>query len=162
MSKYTIKETAQKIWLPESTLRYYETMWLIENISRDPSSKHRSYSEENINLLWAIACLNATWMSIWDMKRYLTNLNSWDQSHKEQIKILKDQEKKLIQEEKNIKIRKKYIQEKIKYWNAINSWDELELNKIKDSIYSIIDDLKTLNKVKDNIYSIAEKIENIK
>ena len=47
--KYAIKEAAKLSGLPESTLRYYETIGLIDSISRDPSSKHRVYSEDDIN-----------------------------------------------------------------------------------------------------------------
>jgi DNA-binding transcriptional MerR regulator len=47
---YTIREVASLSGLPESTLRYYETIGLIHTITRDSSSKHRVYNEHNLEL----------------------------------------------------------------------------------------------------------------
>ena len=68
---YSIREAAQLIGLPESTLRYYETIGLMNPVGRDPSSKHRRYTDHDID--YAVACLNATGMSIGDMRAYLGN-----------------------------------------------------------------------------------------
>jgi len=57
---HTIKEASELSGLPESTLRYYESIGLIDPINRDPSSKHRVYGEDDINLIIAVACLSAT------------------------------------------------------------------------------------------------------
>ncbi len=70
---YTIKDAAKISGLPESTLRYYETIGLIDPIQRDASSKYRVYSEDDVNLVVAVACLNATGLSIDDMRQYLKN-----------------------------------------------------------------------------------------
>ena len=72
---YTIREAAKLSGLPGSTLRYYETIGLIHPINRDVSSKHRVYSEDDVNFVIAIACLNAAGMSIEDMRAYLKNSN---------------------------------------------------------------------------------------
>ncbi len=65
---YTIQETAKLSGLPESTLRYYETIELIHPIRRDESSKHRVYSKDVVNHVIAFACLNAIGMSIENMR----------------------------------------------------------------------------------------------
>lgn len=70
---YTIREVAKLSGLPESTLRYYETIGLIHPITRDASSKHRVYNEHDVNFAIAIACLNATSLSLEDMRTYLKN-----------------------------------------------------------------------------------------
>ena len=70
---YTIRETSALSGLPESTLRYYESIGLIHAIHRDRSSKHRVYSEDDVAYAIAIACLNATGMSLEDMRAYLKN-----------------------------------------------------------------------------------------
>jgi len=61
---YTMREVAKLSGLPESTLRYYETLGIIHPIRRDSSSKHRAYSEDEVHFALAIACLNATGMSL--------------------------------------------------------------------------------------------------
>ncbi len=76
MRRYSIKETAKLSGLPESTLRYYETMGLIGPVERDASSGHRSYGEDDVNLIMGIACLSATGMSIADMRKYWDNVRA--------------------------------------------------------------------------------------
>lgn len=92
MRRYSIKETAELSGLPESTLRYYETMGLIDPIERDGSSKHRTYGEDDVNLIVGIACLSATGMSIADMRKYLDNFRSGKDAAKEQKSLLETQE----------------------------------------------------------------------
>lgn len=59
--------------LPESTLRYYEQIGIIDPIARDPSSGHRVYSDKDIESLTTIACLAATCMPLESMREYLKN-----------------------------------------------------------------------------------------
>lgn len=56
---YTIKEASQLSGLPSSTLRYYESIGIIQSVARDGSSGHRTYTQEDINTIDAIACLSA-------------------------------------------------------------------------------------------------------
>ena len=41
---YTIKEASQLSGLPSSTLRYYESIGIIQSVARDGSSGHRTYT----------------------------------------------------------------------------------------------------------------------
>src|SRR5436190_17817633 len=90
---YTIREVARLSGLPESTLRYYETIGLIHPITRDASSKHRVYNEQDVNFVIAIACLNATGMSIEDMRTYLKNRSQGAQAADEQVELLETQKR---------------------------------------------------------------------
>ena len=146
MSRYSIKEASELIWLPESTLRYYETMWLIDWIERDISSWHRVYSEENIQYFSWIACLNATWMSISDMKKYIEWFKNGNIIPEKQIALLQKQEKNIAQEQKELKIRKNYIKAKIKYWGLVNSTDMQSFEKVKEEIMVLAKELKKESK----------------
>ena len=84
---YTIREVAKLSGLPESTLRYYETIGLIHPIARDSSSKHRVYGEDDVNRIIAMACLSATGMSIEDMRTYLKNRSQGAQAAAEQVEL---------------------------------------------------------------------------
>src|SRR5260370_37164979 len=97
---YTIREVARLSGLPESTLRYYETIGLIHPITRDASSKHRVYNEQDVNFAIAIACLNATGMSLEDMRTYLTNRILGAQAANEQLALLETQKRRLAEEER--------------------------------------------------------------
>ena len=54
---HSIREASMISGLPESTLRYYEQIGIIDPIARDPSSGHRVYSDKDIESLTTIACL---------------------------------------------------------------------------------------------------------
>jgi DNA-binding transcriptional MerR regulator len=142
MRPYTIKEASELSGLPESTLRFYETIGIIDPIRRDPSSKHRTYSENDINLVVGIACLNATGMSIGDMRVYLKNRNHGRQGANEQIALLEAQEKRLAEEARNLKLRRRYVAIKVAYWRAIASGDAKEAEAMGKSARQLAKELK--------------------
>lgn len=146
MQTYTIKEASKLSGLPESTLRYYESMWLIDFIKRDSSSKHRTYTQEDINIISSISCLNISWMSIWKMKEYINANNPNSKDYSVQLKILEEQEKKLKEEEMAINLRIKYVKLKIKYWKFLNSGDQEWFKKILEKIERISKKLRFWDK----------------
>ena len=85
-------------------------MGLIDFIKRGDSSKHRIYSDEDINIISAIACLNITGMSIGKMKEYLQAFDPNSENHSVQLSILEEQKKRLEQEKKSLSLRIKYIE----------------------------------------------------
>lgn len=85
-------------------------------------------------------------MSIWNMKDYLSHLDPNSTDFSVQLKILKDQEKKISQEEKNLALRKKYIKWKIKYWQLIKSQDEELFKKVKDELKILSEKLRFWDK----------------
>ena len=137
---YSIKEAAKLSGLPESTLRYYETIGLINPISRDPSSKHRRYTDHDIDYAVAVACLNATGMSIEAMRAYLANREG---SHpaKEQLDLL-ESHKQHLAEEASIHLRQRYIDAKIAYWKAVLTGDEPQAKEIGKSAKLISQELR--------------------
>ena len=120
---YTIREAAKLTGLAGSNLRYYETIGLIPPVNRDGSSKYRVYSEADIDYIVSIACLSATGMSIDDMKAYLSNVDKGEIAAGEQIRLLDSQNLKLVEEERNLKLRQKYLTTKAEYWKAVVAKD---------------------------------------
>jgi len=129
-STYTIKETSKLTGLPASTLRYYESIGIIEPIKRDESSKQRVYGEDDLNTLTAISCLSATGMSIDDMRAYLGNRSKGASAAKEQVALLENQKSFLEAEADQLKIRRAYVDLKIAYWNAVESGDDVQKEAI--------------------------------
>lgn len=148
-TKYTIQETTKLTGLPESTLRYYESMGLIPPIKRDESSKHRIYSEKDLDIIVSVACLSATGMSISDMCSYLESAGKNGGSAEIQIKLLQNQAKHLIDEAASVKLRQQYVAAKIDYWQAIEKGDPKEIEKVKKQTIEIAMKLKDL-KIKEN------------
>lgn len=120
---YSIMEAASLSGLPESTLRYYETIGIIDPINQDSSSKHRVYSEDDINVIVSVACLSATGMSIGDMRVYMKNRNKGAQAADDQVALLAAQQQRLEDEMHYLQLRKRYVETKIDYWKAVAAGD---------------------------------------
>lgn len=139
---YTIREVAKLSGLPESTLRYYETIGLIHPITRDASSKHRVYNEHDVNVAVAIACLNATGMSLEDMRTYLKNRSQGAQAANEQVNLLEAQKRRLAEEAHDLELRQRYVDLKIAYWQAVASGDPQQIEATRERTYALAQALK--------------------
>ena len=148
--RYAIREAAELSGLPESTLRYYETIGLIDPIGRDPSSGHRGYSGDDINLVIAVACLSATGMSIEDMRSYLNNRGQGARSAPAQIALLEAQKDRLAKEEHYLKLRRRYVDTKIAYWRAVAAGKKKEAEAMANTARKIAKDLKLPKEVHDH------------
>ena len=89
---YSIKEVAALVGLPASTLRYYEDVSVIPAIARDPSSGHRIYQEDDLELLTWVSCLSASGMSIADMREYVRSVLGGERDISEFITLLEQQD----------------------------------------------------------------------
>jgi DNA-binding transcriptional MerR regulator len=151
VQSYSIREVARLSGLPASTLRYYETIGLIHPIRRDSSSKHRAYGEQDVDFAVAIACLNATGMSIEDMRTYLKNRGQGAQAANEQVALLETQKKRLAEETHALKLRQRYVDAKIAYWKAVQSGDPKQIEATRLQANAIAQELKL-----PNVLSTAE------
>lgn len=132
--------------LPASTLRYYESIGVIAPIGRDASSKHRVYTEDNLDLLTWVACLNATGMSVGDMRRYVANGQHGAAAAAAQIDLLRTQQEQLSTEAKWIALRKRYVALKIDYWEAVQAGDTDAAAHLAAEARSLADALKKTKK----------------
>ncbi len=139
---YTIREAAKLTGLAESNLRYYETIGLIPVVKRDTSSRYRVYSEDDINYIVSIACLSATGMSIEDMKTYLSNVDKGEVAAQEQVRLLDEQSRRLIEETQNLKLRQQYLSTKADYWKAIANKDLAKAKVISEQAVTIAKQVK--------------------
>lgn len=139
---YTIRDVATLSGLPESTLRYYETNGLIHPITRDASSKHRVYSEDDVNRIVAMACLSATGMSIEAMRAYLKNRSQGAEAAAEQVELLEAQKRRLAEEAHSLALRQRYVDTKIAYWKAVASGDTEQIERAREQTHAIAQELK--------------------
>ena len=65
-----IKDVSEKFQISPDTLRYYEKIGLIHNVSRDKNGI-RNYSQENCNTIAFIKCMRAASVSIEGLSRYM-------------------------------------------------------------------------------------------
>ncbi len=146
MQTYTIKEASEQCGLPESTLRYYESIGIIDPVRRDASSRHRVYSEQDIDVLDAIACLNATGMPLEDMRAYMENRTHGSDTASEQIALFNTHVERLRAEAKFLKLREAYVQIKLLYWQAIEAGNEKLAEEISVKAKTLARDLKYSHK----------------
>src|SRR5262245_16834242 len=99
-------------------------MGVVSPIGRGESSKHRVYTEEDLDQLTWVACLSATGMSISDMSRYVQNGALGPDAAAEQIVLLEAQGEWLADETKRVALRQRYVQLKIAYWRAVSVGDD--------------------------------------
>lgn len=139
---YTIKEASEVTGLPASTLRYYESIGIVDEIKRDASSKQRVYTEDDLNMLVAISCLSATGMSLDDMRTYLKNRGRGAEAAEEQVELLIAQQNRLLAEEKQLKIRQQYVSLKIAFWQAVIAGDDTQKKLIAEQAEMLAKQLK--------------------
>lgn len=144
MQTYSIREASQLTGLPSSTLRYYETIGIVQPVPRGETSKHRVYTQSDIDILDTVACLNATGMKIEDMRTYIANASSGDVDTYEQVALLKAQQHKLEEEERHIKVQQEYVQLKIEYWKAYERGNDERKDEISAQAKVLAQKLKKI------------------
>jgi len=140
--QYSIREAAEVTGLPATTLRYYESVGLIAPIARGESSRHRVYSEEDVDLIVWIACLSATGMSIGDMRQYLANGARGRAGAAGQIDLLTAQLGHLDREAERLRLRRRYVALKIDYWQAVRDGERERADAVADEARALADELK--------------------
>ena len=101
----TIAEAAARCGLPESTLRYWERIGLVNRVQRDASSGHRRYRPEDVATLETLGNLRAVGLSIEDMRAYLASA------------------RRLACEAAALELRRRYLDLKVRYWSAREAGD---------------------------------------
>jgi DNA-binding transcriptional MerR regulator len=139
---YTIKEAAALTGLPASTLRYYESIGVIAPVGRGESSKHRVFSEGDLDQLLWVACLAATGMSVSDMRQYVANGRLGPSAAAEQVELLAAQQERLAIEAELVALRQQYVRLKIDYWRAVEAGDDERAELLSAQARRLADDLK--------------------
>ena len=128
--------------LPESTLRYYEQIGIIDPIARDPSSGHRAYSDDDIQSLVTISCLAATGMPLESMREYLRNRFDGAEGARKQMELLDAQSIRLAAKAEALRMQQSYVAFKTLYGRAIAEGHEDEAERLLEENKDIIDTVK--------------------
>lgn len=143
---YSIKQAAALTGLPPSTLRYYESIGVIAPVDRGDSSKHRVFSEDDLDQLMGIACLAATGLSVSDMRQYVANGRLGSAAAGDQIELLTAQQQRLADEAEQLATRRQYVALKIKYWHAVEAGDDASVELLGNKARAVADRLKRTKK----------------
>lgn len=143
---YSIKDVAALTGLPASTLRYYESIGIIEPVYRGETSGHRMYSEADLDQVTWLACLAATGMSVSDMREYVANARLGPAAAGEQIDLLAAQEQRLARESEQIALRRRFVRLKIDYWRAVDAGDQARAALLSREAGHLVGELKRTKK----------------
>ena len=139
---YSIKEVAALVGLPASTLRYYEDVNVIPAIARDPSSGHRIYREDDLELLTWVSCLSASGMSIADMREYVRSGLGGERDISEFITLLEQQDERLREEAQILELRCEFLRTKVSYWRAVKGGGVQEAERLDAAARALAERLK--------------------
>lgn len=126
---YTIKEVAEKMNLPASTIRYYDKQGLLPFVLRSESG-YRMFSENDIGLLNMIECLKQTGMPIKEIKQFTLWLQQGDNSLQERYQMFLERRKAVEKQIAQLQQTLKVIDYKCWYYEtAIQAGTEAVHNK---------------------------------
>lgn len=134
----SIADAAARCGLPESTLRYWERIGLVRPVHRDPSSGHRRYGQDDIELLETLGNLRAVGLSIEDMRDYLSRRAQGDAAAAEQRALFEAHARRLADEVTMLELRRTYLEMKVRYWSAIEAGDHDKAARVADELGPII------------------------
>lgn len=118
MKTYTIKEFSALFDIPASTLRYYEDLSLLENVSRDENNQ-RIYTDEHLHKMYAINCFKNTGMPlsrIQDFFRYEKNI---EENIDNIVGLITNHELDIINQIEKLQQNLEHIKAKTRYYNGI-------------------------------------------
>lgn len=123
MEELEINKAAKFAGLKPHTLRYYESIGLIEGIKRNSAGK-RLYSELDLKWLEVINRLRATGMSISKMREYARLRRMGDATITERKNIMNDHLNTIERELEVLLEAKEYVAKKVKIYEEM----EKEMN----------------------------------
>ena len=134
----TIAAAAARCGLPESTLRYWERIGLVRPVLRDPSSGHRRYRPEDVQVLETLANLRAVGLSIEDMRSYLRESSRGDAAAAEQEALFAAHAVRLQQEIAGLELRLRYLDLKVRYWHSRAAGEFEDSDRIAAELSAVI------------------------
>ena len=114
----TIQQIARRSGFSEPTLRYYEQVGLLGEISRDASSGHRRYGPAAVDRIESLACLRSSGMTVDGLRRYLDLLAQGDSAAAEQRDLFTTRADKLAADIEQLQLRLTYLRRKARMWDA--------------------------------------------
>lgn len=114
---YTIKEAAEKMNLPASTIRYYDKQGLLPFVERSESG-YRSFSEADIGMLNMIECLKRTGMPIKEIKQFCQWVQQGDASLQQRFNMFQERRRAVQEQMEQLKKTMEVIEYKCWYYET--------------------------------------------
>lgn len=132
--KYTIREVAEMMNLPLSTIRYYDKEGLLPFIERKESG-YRVFSDSDIGMLEIVECLKKTGMPIKDIRKFSDWVKNGDGSLAERYEMFLERKKAIEAQMEELQKSLDLINRKCSYYKeAIDAGTEDIHKKIPSNI----------------------------
>ena len=115
---YSIKEVADILGLPASTIRYYDKQGLLPFVERADSG-YRRFSENDLELLRIIECLKKTNMPIKDIRQFTAWLQQGDASIEQRQQMFLERRRAVVEQIEQLQETLKVIDDKCWYYDGI-------------------------------------------
>lgn len=126
----TIKEVSEKYDISSDTLRYYERIGMIPEVTRTASGI-RDYQESDLSWVELVICMRKAGVSVESLIEYVKMCMQGDTTFSERLHLLQEEKEKLEEQRSQLETAMKRLDYKIsRYQKAV---DTGELNWDKDS-----------------------------
>lgn len=115
----TIRQISTLTGLSEHNLRYYERIGLMTPIDRNPSSRHRRYSEADVGWVSFLRCMRATGMPIAQMRRYADLVRQGPSTAGERKRLLAEHKATVEERIRELQQMASFIDRKIEYHHVL-------------------------------------------
>jgi DNA-binding transcriptional MerR regulator len=105
--------------IPASTIRYYESLGLLENVEH-LSSNRRVYNETHIDRLNAIECFKKALLPLNEIKLFFTYEKDMEANSDKILEMMKNQEKKTLEAKETLEAGLLHLQKKIRYYTLLS------------------------------------------
>ena len=126
----TIKEVSEKYGVSQDTLRYYERVGMIPEVSRTAGGI-RNYTQEDLGWLELALCMRSAGLPVNVLVEYLKLYRQGDETIPQRLELLSKQRKELIELKSRIEQTLSRLDYKISVYErgvktGVLSWDEPE------------------------------------
>lgn len=112
---YSIREAAEKMQLPASTIRYYDKQGMLPHVKRTESG-YRSFSEEDLGMLRLIECLKRTGMSIRDIQQFIVWVQQGDATLQQRYQLVLERRQAVLEQIAQLQKTLDFVEYKCRYY----------------------------------------------
>lgn len=125
---YTVGETAKKLNIAPSTLRYYDKEGLLPFVERS-NGGIRVFKEEDFDWLFVIECLKKSGLSIKDIKRYIDMTLKGDETIEARLELLCKQRERVVRQIAELQSTLEVLEYKCRLYEAAKALGSVEAAK---------------------------------
>jgi DNA-binding transcriptional MerR regulator len=121
----TVSEVAELVGLTPHTLRWYERIGLLDDVTRD-SAGHRRYRRDDVAWLLLLIRLRATGMPVKDMIRYFELVRAGDGTEADRQVLLEEHRERVLAHIADLRADLNIIEHKIAGYAALRTESKLD------------------------------------